>query len=171
MLCPMHLVGAGEPISPSGTRSVRRCCAYLTNGVHMTVSRLCQCSVSFCHGPKRRLYSSLCGPGHASSTPPGQILAYPNARFFQWDDILQVIIPRSSAMSAAAGGNQDTSQGCCPICLSPQVSPRMTKCGHVCPQLIFAPTTLIRPIGVLFPLHITLPGNVRKQLAQMSHLF
>ncbi|THH11058.1 hypothetical protein EW145_g909 [Phellinidium pouzarii] len=52
--------------------------------------------------------------------------------FFQWQDILQVIIPRTSAREAAAG-RQDEHEGhtTCPICLSPPSAPRMTKCGHV----------------------------------------
>ncbi|KAK7465538.1 hypothetical protein VKT23_005512 [Stygiomarasmius scandens] len=41
--------------------------------------------------------------------------------FFQWHDILQVIIPR----------NEGTGHTTCPICLSPPTAPRMTKCGHV----------------------------------------
>ncbi|KAI9455916.1 hypothetical protein BJY52DRAFT_1278098 [Lactarius psammicola] len=56
--------------------------------------------------------------------------------FFQWQDILQIIIPRSSALAAAAagGGNnpsREEGQITCPICLSPPTAPRMTKCGHV----------------------------------------
>ncbi|KAI9510821.1 hypothetical protein F5148DRAFT_498415 [Russula earlei] len=56
--------------------------------------------------------------------------------FFQWQDILQVIIPRNSALAAAAaGGGDNPSHGeghtTCPICLSPPTVPRMTKCGHV----------------------------------------
>ncbi|KAJ7292740.1 hypothetical protein C8J57DRAFT_1266931 [Mycena rebaudengoi] len=50
-------------------------------------------------------------------------------------DILQVIIPRSSALaSASANGErvgQDEGHTTCPICLSPPTAPRMTKCGHV----------------------------------------
>ncbi|KAJ7837391.1 hypothetical protein B0H14DRAFT_3870472 [Mycena olivaceomarginata] len=55
--------------------------------------------------------------------------------FFQWQDILQVIIPRSSALASAAASGERTGQDeghtTCPICLSPPTSPRMTKCGHV----------------------------------------
>jgi hypothetical protein len=55
--------------------------------------------------------------------------------FFQWQDILQVIIPRSSALASAAAGRersgQDEGHTTCPICLSPPIAPRMTKCGHV----------------------------------------
>ncbi|KAL6304792.1 hypothetical protein BKA93DRAFT_781536 [Sparassis latifolia] len=55
--------------------------------------------------------------------------------FFQWHDILQVIIPRTSAMASAAGPGDQTVQEegvtTCPICLSPPTAPRMTKCGHV----------------------------------------
>ncbi|KAJ6520381.1 hypothetical protein C8R45DRAFT_58995 [Mycena sanguinolenta] len=52
--------------------------------------------------------------------------------FFQWQDILQVIIPRSSALASASehtGSNEGLTT--CPICLSPPTAPRMTKCGHV----------------------------------------
>ncbi|KAF8899122.1 hypothetical protein BD779DRAFT_1487123 [Infundibulicybe gibba] len=51
--------------------------------------------------------------------------------FFQWHDILQVIIPRSSAMASAASNSLDEGHTSCPICLSPPAAPRMTKCGHV----------------------------------------
>lgn len=63
-------------------------------------------------------------------------LTFNARRFFQWQDILQIIIPRSSALaSAAAGGGNSPSREeghtTCPICLSPPTAPRMTKCGHV----------------------------------------
>ncbi|KAH9950925.1 hypothetical protein B0H21DRAFT_720440 [Amylocystis lapponica] len=55
--------------------------------------------------------------------------------FFQWHDILQVIVPRTSAIASAAGpGEQavhEEGNTACPICLSPPTAPRMTKCGHV----------------------------------------
>ncbi|KAJ3731924.1 hypothetical protein DFJ43DRAFT_1132171 [Lentinula guzmanii] len=54
--------------------------------------------------------------------------------YFQWNDILQVIISRSSAFgSAAVGDNVGSGEGhtICPICLSPPTAPRMTKCGHI----------------------------------------
>ncbi|KAF7302950.1 RING finger domain protein [Mycena kentingensis (nom. inval.)] len=51
--------------------------------------------------------------------------------FFQWPDILQVIIPRSSALASAATGESKEGHTTCPICLSPPTAPRMTKCGHV----------------------------------------
>lgn len=56
--------------------------------------------------------------------------------FFQWQDILQIIIPRSSALAVAAAGGGNNSfreegHTTCPICLSPPTAPRMTKCGHV----------------------------------------
>ena len=55
--------------------------------------------------------------------------------FFQWDDILQIIIPRTSAMAAASSKGESASQEegftTCPICLAPPTAPRMTKCGHV----------------------------------------
>ncbi|KAJ7201336.1 hypothetical protein GGX14DRAFT_656345 [Mycena pura] len=54
---------------------------------------------------------------------------------YTWQDILQVIIPRSSALaSAATAGEGEASRAghtTCPICLSPPTAPRMTKCGHV----------------------------------------
>ncbi|OSX66919.1 hypothetical protein POSPLADRAFT_1042221 [Postia placenta MAD-698-R-SB12] len=55
--------------------------------------------------------------------------------FFQWHDILQVIVPRTSAMASAAGSGEQASHEegvtTCPICLSAPTAPRMTKCGHV----------------------------------------
>ncbi|KAF9532079.1 hypothetical protein CPB83DRAFT_786052 [Crepidotus variabilis] len=55
--------------------------------------------------------------------------------FFQWQDILQVIIPRSSLLASAAASSELSTQEegltFCPICLSPPTAPRMTKCGHV----------------------------------------
>ncbi|KAF8913246.1 hypothetical protein CPB84DRAFT_1760774 [Gymnopilus junonius] len=55
--------------------------------------------------------------------------------FFQWQDILQIIIPRSSALATAAATGELSAQQegytSCPICLSPPTAPRMTKCGHV----------------------------------------
>ncbi|KIY73509.1 hypothetical protein CYLTODRAFT_416882 [Cylindrobasidium torrendii FP15055 ss-10] len=54
--------------------------------------------------------------------------------YFQWSDIVQVIIPRASALaSAASGGDGASGEGhtTCPICLSPPTASRMTKCGHV----------------------------------------
>jgi len=52
--------------------------------------------------------------------------------YFQWHDILQVLIPRSSVL-AASGSEQASEEGIttCPICLSSPTAPRMTKCGHV----------------------------------------
>ncbi|PPQ64079.1 hypothetical protein CVT24_008892 [Panaeolus cyanescens] len=52
--------------------------------------------------------------------------------FFQWQDILQVLIPRSSALASAGElSAQQEGYTTCPICLSPPTAPRMTKCGHV----------------------------------------
>lgn len=56
--------------------------------------------------------------------------------FFQWNDIMQVIIPRASALASAAGCDnvfQGEGHTTCPICLSPPTASRMTKCGHVRP--------------------------------------
>ncbi|KAI0782392.1 hypothetical protein BC629DRAFT_1289263 [Irpex lacteus] len=55
--------------------------------------------------------------------------------FFQWPDILQVIVPRISAQSHVSGATarsmSEEDIATCPICLSPPTAPRMTKCGHV----------------------------------------
>ncbi|KAJ7070552.1 hypothetical protein C8F01DRAFT_1206344 [Mycena amicta] len=48
-----------------------------------------------------------------------------------YTDILQVIIPRSSALASTATGESKEGHTTCPICLSPPTAPRMTKCGHV----------------------------------------
>ncbi|KAG8893008.1 hypothetical protein FRB99_002300 [Tulasnella sp. 403] len=48
--------------------------------------------------------------------------------FFQWQDILQVIIPPSIGESLDLVSEATS----CPICLtSPPVAPRVTKCGHI----------------------------------------
>ncbi|KAJ3534920.1 hypothetical protein NM688_g7058 [Phlebia brevispora] len=55
--------------------------------------------------------------------------------YFQWHDILQIIVPRSSALASASGSlvqaTHEEGVTSCPICLSPPTAPRMTKCGHV----------------------------------------
>lgn len=54
--------------------------------------------------------------------------------FFQWQDILQVIVPRASAYASTTTSETSSSHEgltTCPICLSPPIVPRMTKCGHV----------------------------------------
>ncbi|SPO37445.1 uncharacterized protein PSFLO_02919 [Pseudozyma flocculosa] len=74
--------------------------------------------------------------------PTGDYTAYfaDSDIYLHWPDILQVLIPTTSALSgasAAALPQQDqplpgTHEGAaCPICLSPPTAPRMTKCGHV----------------------------------------
>jgi hypothetical protein len=64
-----------------------------------------------------------------------QTMSFTCNSFFQWQDILQVIIPRSSALASAASNGehsgQDEGNTMCPICLSSPTAPRMTKCGHV----------------------------------------
>ncbi|KAH0838119.1 hypothetical protein J3R83DRAFT_6365 [Lanmaoa asiatica] len=54
--------------------------------------------------------------------------------FFRWEDILQVFVPRASAYALTTSEKTlslDEGLTTCPICLSPPVVPRMTKCGHV----------------------------------------
>ncbi|TDL28031.1 hypothetical protein BD410DRAFT_739414 [Rickenella mellea] len=55
--------------------------------------------------------------------------------YFQWQDILQVIIPRGSVHATADDpdiiSTPAEAHTTCPICLSPPSAPRMTKCGHV----------------------------------------
>ena len=66
---------------------------------------------------------------------PDLVLSY-----FQWHDILQVILPRVSAVGSAGSGEHRYIEAegvtTCPICLSPPTAPRMTKCGHVCLLLV-----------------------------------
>ncbi|KAG6846100.1 hypothetical protein H0H87_006464 [Tephrocybe sp. NHM501043] len=55
--------------------------------------------------------------------------------FFQWQDILQVIVPRSSALASVSASSTQNENGedntTCPICISAPTAPRMTKCGHI----------------------------------------
>ena len=101
-------------------------------------------------------------------------------RFFQWQDILQIVIPRSSPLAAAAAGggnNPSREEGhiTCPICLSPPTAPRMTKCGHVSDFVRCRPEqplTLPPFAGVLFPMHIALSWYIREfQVGPLSDLF
>lgn len=73
--------------------------------------------------------------------PTGDYTAYfadPDI-YLNWSDILQVIIPTSSALAGVGSSapisdqpREPTHEGAaCPICLSPPTAPRMTKCGHV----------------------------------------
>ncbi|OSD03542.1 hypothetical protein PYCCODRAFT_1434440 [Trametes coccinea BRFM310] len=50
--------------------------------------------------------------------------------YFQWHDILQIIVPRGNQLSATSA-SQEAGILTCPICLSPPTAPRMTKCGHI----------------------------------------
>ncbi len=83
--------------------------------------------------------------------------------FFQWQDILQIIIPRSSALAAAAAGGGNNSlleegHTTCPICLSPPTTPRMTKCGHVSLLIRCCQSQLLTFIlskDLLFSVHTT----------------
>ncbi|KAF8527419.1 hypothetical protein BU17DRAFT_81568 [Hysterangium stoloniferum] len=51
--------------------------------------------------------------------------------FFQWNDVLQVLVPRTSTIATAGSHRSDEGITTCPICLSPPTAARMTKCGHV----------------------------------------
>ncbi|CBQ73010.1 conserved hypothetical protein [Sporisorium reilianum SRZ2] len=73
--------------------------------------------------------------------PTGDYTAYfadPDI-YLNWADILQVVIPTSSALAGVGSSAPITDQprepahegAACPICLSPPTAPRMTKCGHV----------------------------------------
>lgn len=89
---------------------------------------------------------------HLGSYRPARSPSVPS--FFQWHDILQVIVPRSSAYASAAGSGEhathDEGVTTCPICLSPPIAPRMTKCGHVRPRLL----SRILPFGLTVLLQI-----------------
>ena len=71
--------------------------------------------------------------------PTGDYTAYfaDSDIYLHWGDILQVMIPTTSALSTASTSalsttDQTQHEGvACPICLSPPTAPRMTKCGHV----------------------------------------
>jgi hypothetical protein len=94
--------------------------------------RVCQCTVSVRDEPSRGLHCTLCRSRHVGITFLYRVEAY-RRRFFQWNDILQVIIPRSSALASTTNDLSSSEEGhtTCPICLSPPTAPRMTKCGHV----------------------------------------
>ncbi|PWY99085.1 hypothetical protein BCV70DRAFT_227468 [Testicularia cyperi] len=73
--------------------------------------------------------------------PTGDYTAYfadPDI-YLNWADILQVIIPTTSALAGVGSSAPIADQprepshegAACPICLSPPTAPRMTKCGHV----------------------------------------
>ena len=73
--------------------------------------------------------------------PTGDYTAYfadPDI-YLNWSDILQVVIPTSSALTGVGSSAPIADQprepahegAACPICLSPPTAPRMTKCGHV----------------------------------------
>lgn len=73
--------------------------------------------------------------------PTGDYTAYfadPDI-YLNWADILQVVIPTSSALAGVGSSAPISDQprepahegAACPICLSPPTAPRMTKCGHV----------------------------------------
>lgn len=60
--------------------------------------------------------------------------------YHAWEDVLQVIVPTSSALSTASTSTIDQPVGrdqeggavpTCPICLSEPTAARMSKCGHV----------------------------------------
>ncbi|KAG8836337.1 hypothetical protein FRC17_005623 [Serendipita sp. 399] len=45
--------------------------------------------------------------------------------YFQWGDIVQILVPYTGTTLGEEGNST------CPVCLCPPVAPRMTKCGHV----------------------------------------
>ncbi|KAH6916638.1 alkylbase DNA N-glycosylase [Coprinopsis sp. MPI-PUGE-AT-0042] len=51
--------------------------------------------------------------------------------YFQWQDILQIIVPRPVHVDGDSSTSDVAGLTSCPICLSPPTAPRMTKCGHV----------------------------------------
>ncbi|KAN0064827.1 hypothetical protein ACQY0O_001884 [Thecaphora frezii] len=74
--------------------------------------------------------------------PTGDYTAYfaDSDIYLHWGDILQVLIPTTSALSGSGAGalpqhdqpvHAEHEGAACPICLSPPTAPRMTKCGHV----------------------------------------
>lgn len=124
--------------------------------------RIRECSISVCHESRRRLHCALCGPGYVCPVLWSTSSETDFPSFFQWQDILQVIISRTSALALANPGSgevrgQDEGLTTCPICLSSPVAPRMTKCGHVSPTAPFPNPWLIMFIGILLPLYLALP--------------
>jgi len=100
--------------------------------------RICERTVPLRYESNWRLHCAFCRPGHVrfyQCPLIGWELMADRSSFFQWHDILQVIIPRTSAMAFASSRGESVSQEegftTCPICLAPPTAPRMTKCGHV----------------------------------------
>jgi hypothetical protein len=106
------------------------------------VFRICQCSVSLRRQTYRGLYCSFCRSRHVRYLGSLQLLAFDVlalCRYFLWQDILQVIIPRTStydSVSSLTSQDRESDHHKCPICLSFAIAPRMTKCGHVCPPSV-----------------------------------
>lgn len=122
-----------------GTRNVGVPLSCVTNIISpFRLYRICERAVPICHESDRGLHCAFRRPGYVRLHQChflGWELITNRSSFFQWHDILQVIIPRTSAMAAASSKGEPMSQEegftTCPICLAPPTAPRMTKCGHV----------------------------------------
>jgi hypothetical protein len=140
-------VRPGEPEGPMNLtkRGIRNVSGHYLTRLNVILSfrscRICECTVPVCHESYWRLHCAFCRPGHVRLHQRlliGWELIADRSSFFQWHDILQVIIPRTSAMAAASSKGESVSQEegftTCPICLAPPTAPRVTKCGHVRPR-------------------------------------
>lgn len=113
----------------------------------MCVDRIRQCAIPVRYETNSQLCSTSRRSGSVSSA-----LELLSKRadiavdsFYQWPQILQVIVPTVSALAVAQGdepsssgvnnalgrGEREREGMTCPICLGEPVTPRMTKCGHV----------------------------------------
>jgi len=106
------------------------------SSTHAPACRVRQRAVPVCYEAHWRLHRSFRRSRHVRANVVNEDnTSDSRSSYFQWQDILQVIIPRYTALEAAAGKHGDQAQAdgliTCPICLSPPSAPRMTKCGHV----------------------------------------
>ncbi len=98
------------------------------------------------------------------------------SRYFQWHDILQVIVPRGNSLSPASREQTVSADDVlsCPICLSPPTAPRMTKCGHVRRHHILVSVLFdltVGILGLLLSMHSPPTKHLgAAQMGQVSHL-
>jgi hypothetical protein len=140
--------------------------------------RVCECAVSVCYESDWGLHCTFCRPRYVrirQCSLIGRELIMDRPSFFQWHDILQVIIPRTSAMAAASSKGESVSQEegftTCPICLAPPTAPRMTKCGHVRTRTLGHAHILTIDVGVLLSMYPSPSWDCGEQVGSLPCVF